>query len=156
MKYILTLLTGFVLLSCGNKKDKQVNSRPVSTITEVGAIAALNAWKEGYLENNVETVDTLVHSSWVYSGSSNGKTTSKHDMLEELKTAGYYYSEIIYSDLQTRIYDDVAIITGKEKLVIIDKETTDSVTIHLRFTDVYKSIDGKVKAISTHSSPFDE
>ena len=77
-------------------------------------------------------------------------------MIEELKTAGYYYSEIIYSDLQTRVYDDIAIITGKEKLVIVDKKTTDSVTIHLRFTDVYKSFDGKVKAISTHSSPFDE
>lgn len=153
MKKILILFTALGLFSC--QQQQSVSLTP-ETITPEEAVLALNAWKDAYLMNNIASVDTIVHPSWVYSGASNGKTSNKQAMLDELKTAGYYFAEIVYDDVKTRTYGNMAIVTGREKMLIVDKETLDTAVVRLRFTDVYQKNKGKVQALSTHSSPISE
>ncbi|MEM9647738.1 MAG: nuclear transport factor 2 family protein [Bacteroidota bacterium] len=152
MKNSIYVLASFFLFACQQKGPYEIKE----TINEEEAVYALNAWKDAYLTNNIASVDTIVHSSWVYSGSSNGRTSDKGAMLDELRTAGYYFAEIVYDDVETRTYGNTAIVTGREKMLIVDKITLDTTVVRLRFTDVYQKLKGKVQALSTHSSPISE
>ncbi|SHG83585.1 nuclear transport factor 2 family protein [Flagellimonas flava] len=154
MRYSIYVLASLFLLACQQKEQHIAKIR--ETIKEEEALHALNTWKDAYLTNNIVSVDTVVHSSWVYSGAANGKTSDKAAMLEELRTAGYFFAEIVYEDVKTRTYGNTAIVTGREKMLIVDKTTLDTAVVRLRFTDVYQKLKGKVQALSTHSSPISE
>ncbi|WP_147415915.1 nuclear transport factor 2 family protein [Ulvibacterium marinum] len=155
------VLVGVVLVimmgSCkdtGNRKEEQ---KPVvDKITEEEALGLLHQWTDAYLAGDATPLHEILDESWVYSGSSNGQVSDKNATIAEFANADYTFQDIVYEGLDVRLYDDVAVVRGSERMVIVGNSGKDTTKLALRFTDVYQKKDGKIKAIATHSSPITE
>lgn len=116
----------------------------------------LHKWTDAYLAGDATPWHEILDESWVYSGSSDGSVSDKEATIEEFANADYTFQAIVYERLDVRLYDDVAIVRGSERMVIVGNSGKDTTKLRLRFTDVYQKKDGKIKAIATHSSPIAE
>ncbi|MDG1572656.1 nuclear transport factor 2 family protein [Robiginitalea sp. M366] len=148
--YLLCLMLGIV--SCDNNEGF---SKDLNAISKEEAKNLLHQWTDAYLANDPEPLNHILDDSWIYSGSSDGNVTDKKSTIEEFSNADYRFGEITYDHLNVRLYDDIAVLRGTEKMLIIDSTGKDTVEVHLRFTDVYQKKNGVIKAISTHSSPIE-
>ena len=94
----------------------------------------------------------------MYSGGSDGKTSGKTGSgRRTCVTTDDLLDDVILNDLKIRIYDNIAVATGSRGTRQCRyAKTVDTTKFQLRFTDVYRKSDGKIKAISTHSSPIDQ
>jgi hypothetical protein len=156
MKKILLVL---IILSCSCKNSEKSNEelKPITEkITEEEALNLLHKWTNAYLSGDVAPLNEVLDESWIYSGSSNGKVSDKAATIEEFSNADYKFQDISYEQLDVQLYDDVAVVRGSETMVIIGNSGKDTTKLKLRFTDVYQKQDGKIRAISTHSSPIVE
>ncbi|WP_421801331.1 nuclear transport factor 2 family protein [Flagellimonas sp.] len=154
MKKAIFLLS--LVLTMGSCENKEPASKDVNQITEDEAKKLLHQWTDAYLTNNPEPLNHLLDDSWMYSGSSDGSLSDKKSTIDEFSNADYSFGEITYDNLDVRLYDDIAIMRGTEKMLIIGSSGKDTTEVHLRFTDVYQKRNGEIKAISTHSSPIDK
>ena len=156
--FVICLILSNVLFSCAqdHKADLVKQEQKADLVTEEEALQLLHDWTQAYLDGNAEPLNDILDPSWVYSGSADGKTTSKAQNIAEFSTADYSIDAIDYKDLKVAIYDDIAVLRGIETMVILDSSRQDSTILTLRFTDVYKKKDGVLRAISTHSSPVEE
>ncbi|AWX45828.1 hypothetical protein HME9304_02858 [Flagellimonas maritima] len=154
-KTTILLLMAILSVSCKNKNGiHQEQKGDVVKITEEEALNLLHTWTNAYLAGDVNSLNEVLDNSWAYSGSADGKVSDKTTTIEEFSNADYTFHNISYDDLSTHIYGDIAIVRGKESMVIVGSSGEDTTKLRLRFTDVYQKIDGKIRAISTHSSPI--
>ncbi|MDT0608254.1 nuclear transport factor 2 family protein [Croceitalea rosinachiae] len=153
--FLMPLMIGF---SCKEVKNNNKEKKNLVTekITEDEALHLLHKWTNAYLTGNANPLHEVLDDSWVYSGSTNGQTTDKVATIEEFSNADYKFHDIEYQELDVRLFNDIAIVRGSERMVIVSKPDKDTTTLKLRFTDVYKKKNGKIKAIATHSSPIIE
>ena len=157
MKKTVVLLTGILALSACNQVEKPQQQEVVSeTITKDEALGLLHTWTNAYLSGDAAPLIEVLDDSWVYSGSGDGSTSNKVATIDEFSSADYSFDEIKYQNLDVRLYGDIAVVRGSERMVILDSTKQDTTILRLRFTDVYQKKDGKVKAIATHSSPIVE
>ncbi|MEX0313145.1 MAG: nuclear transport factor 2 family protein [Allomuricauda sp.] len=156
MKRILFFLVLIVVFSSCKQTDKpKVEQEITEEITKEEALQLLHSWTEAYLNGNAEPLKDILDDSWVYSGSSGGNTSTKIAAIDEFSQADYSFDEIKYHDLDVKLYGNVAVVRGWERMVILSGDKQDTTQLKLRFTDVYQKKEGKVRAISTHSSPMD-
>ncbi len=152
-----TLISILLFISCNNTNESgTIAENEVDKITEEEALNLLHTWTDAYLTGNAESLKEILDDSWVYSGSSDGKTSNKLATIEEFSNADYSFSDISYQDLEVKIYNDIAVVRGSEKMIIIGNSLQDTTNLELRFTDVYQKKNGVVRAISTHSSPIND
>lgn len=158
MKKVIFLLSMTLAVCFCHRVDKseEEHSAVKDVITKKEALYVLHKWTNAYLTNNPNTLDEVLDDTWVYSGPSNGVTLDKKTTIEGLIKADYTYNQITFQDLEVDLYQDMAIVRGSEKMVILGSFGQDTTTLRLRFTDVYQKKNGVVKAISTHSSPIEE
>ena len=109
-------------------------------------------WATAMLDNKLEPQKKILDDTWIYSGSEDGKTTNKEKALAGFKPGETALKGIILQDTVVRVYGNFAIITGREELLFVEKSDTNRV--QMRFTDVFIKHNGRVTAISTHSSPI--
>ena len=137
--------TIFLLAACNQAVEPKAEKEIAEKITEEEALELLHTW----------TLNNVLDDSWLYSGSADGSTSSKTSTIEEFRNADYFFEDISYQNLDVRLYGDIAVVRGKERMVILGSSKQDTTVINLRFTDVYQKKDGKVRAIATHSSPIE-
>ena len=147
MKQIVFLAFFIVLLSCSKEATNQSKHSQVRNY-EVHKL--MQEWANGMIENDPLVIDNVLHDTWIYSGPDDGSTTDKAKALEAMTPGNTTLKQIILKDTIIRIYNNVAVVTGKEELVFA--ENKDTKRVFLRFTDVFLKKNGKVSAISTHSS----
>lgn len=154
--YILFISFLLTLASCQvSVKTDEDRSKQPEAISKEEALDLLHRWTKAYLEGDSTSLDDILDETWLYAGSSDGKTTDKKTTIEEFSTADYKFSDISYENLEVNLYGDVAVVRGSETMVILGNEGKDTTQLSLRFTDVYQKKNGKVRAVSTHSSPID-
>lgn len=154
--YILFISFLLILSSCHVQvKSDEDSSKDTESISKEEALDLLHRWTKAYLEGDATTLDEILDETWLYAGSSDGKTTDKKSTIEEFSAADYKFSDISYENLEVNLYGDVAVVRGSETMVIVGNEGKDTTQLSLRFTDVYQKKNGKVRAISTHSSPIE-
>ena len=153
--FFLTLV--LTIGSCKNpdaiKKDIEQGT-DIEKITKEESLHLLHTWTDAYLKKDLTLLSQVLDDTWVYSGSSDGKTSDKKSTINEFGNANYTFDDITYQDITVQLYDDVAVVRGAEEMVIVG-ELGDTTKVRLRFTDVYQKKNGVLKAISTHSSSID-
>ncbi len=143
--------------SCRNaEKPSETPKKVADKITEEEALNLLHQWTDAYLAGDAAPLREILDESWVYSGSSDGTVSDKDATITEFANADYTFQDIVYEGLDVRLYGNVAVIRGSERMVIVGNSGGDTTKLRLRFTDVYQKKDGKIKAIATHSSPIVE
>ena len=148
------MISVLTLGSCKNSEESKNNiDHEIDTISEQEALDLLHKWTDAYLTGNAEPLKEILDDTWIYSGSPDGKTSDKKSTIEEFSNADYGFGDISYQDLEVKLYGDVAVVRGSERMLIVGS-SNDTTTLRLRFTDVYQKKNGLVKAISTHSSPI--
>ena len=154
-KIIFFLILPLIISSCRNSErcNDEIAS-VVDKITEEEALSLLHKWTDAYLAGDATPLNEVLDESWIYSGSSDGKVADKSATIEEFSNADYKFEDIMYEELVVRLYDDIAIVRGQEKMIIVGSSGQDTTELRLRFTDVYQKKDGKIRAIATHSSPI--
>ncbi len=152
---IFLTIAVLMFTACNQTVEPKTEKEAVEKITQDEALKLLHTWTDAYLKGDAEVLEDLLDDTWVYSGSPDGSTSNKTATIEEFSNADYSFDEIKYQDLDVRVYDDIAVVRGWERMVILDSSKQDTTILKLRFTDVYKKSDGKVRAIATHSSPMD-
>lgn len=156
-RIIVLLVLALIGFSCNNiKNNNQEEKEIVEKITKEEASHLLYKWTNAYLTGNVTPLHDILDKSWIYSGSPNGQTSDKAATIEEFSNADYKFQEIKYEGVDIQLYNDIAIIRGSEKMVIVGNSGKDTTIVKLRFTDVYEKKNGKIKAIATHSSPIED
>ena len=150
MKYIFVPLCFLNIIACAENPGSKAIVEEQITKAEVHE--TLLRWAQAMLDNRLEPQQQLLDDTWMYSGSDDGMTTSKEKALGNFKRGETSLKGVAFEDTIVRIYGDVAIVTGKEELLFVEKNDTNRV--YLRFTDVFRKKDGKVTALSTHSSPI--
>lgn len=153
-KFVSILVLALMLVAC-NQAVEQKEERIVDKITKNEALELLHTWTDAYLKGNADLLNEVLDDSWIYSGSPDGSTSNKVATIEEFSSADYSFDDIAYENLDVRLYGDIAVVRGQEKMVILGNSKQDTTTLSLRFTDVYQKKDGKIRAISTHSSPIE-
>ncbi len=153
----LFLVAISLALSCNQvKKDEEEISIQSEKITEEEAMGLLHSWTNAYLKGDPAPLNELLDDSWLYSGSSDGLTHDKANTIQDFSNADYTFADIVYENVDVRLYNDIAVVRGSETMTILGNNAQDTTILRLRFTDVYQKKNGKVKAISTHSSPIEE
>ncbi|TRY33426.1 YybH family protein [Aliiglaciecola sp. M165] len=147
MKALISMFFVFLFMTKGYANGM------ANTITQEDVTQLLQNWKVAFATKDSKLLAQILDDSWVYSGGADGQTSGKEDSLNELANSDYRVTDIEFSDLVIRYYDDIAIVTAKEKLHILGADGALSF-VNLRFTDVYRKQDGVTRAISTHSSPI--
>ncbi|WP_425236108.1 nuclear transport factor 2 family protein [Ulvibacterium sp.] len=158
MKQVMTCMVLVIMAgSCKDaKKPDEAPKTVVDKITEEEALGLLHQWTEAYLAGDATPLQEILDESWVYSGSPDGTVSDKDATITEFANADYTFEDITYEGLYVRLYDDVAVVRGSERMVIVGNSGKDTTKLALRFTDVYQKKDGKIRAIATHSSPITE
>nr|WP_299387907.1 nuclear transport factor 2 family protein [Allomuricauda sp.] len=150
----LTMAGVLLFASCqpaAEPKEQQVTEE----ITKEEALNLLHTWTDAYLKGDAGPLIEVLDDSWVYSGAADGSTSNKIATIDEVSEADYSFDEIKYHELDVKLYGDMAVVRGWERMVILSADKQDTTILKLRFTDVYQKKDGKVRAIATHSSPMD-
>ncbi len=156
MKNTIYIIAAFAMVTaCNPAAETGKETNTVEKITEEEALELLHTWTNAYLKGDAEPLKEVLDESWVYSGSSDGSTSDKQATIEEFSNADYFFEDITYENLDVRLFGDIAVVRGMESMVILGSSKQDTTILSLRFTDVYQKKDGKVKAISTHSSPIE-
>ncbi len=151
------VLVCFIVLgaSCKQKEQSMEMQPPTEQITEDEALGLLHTWTDAYLKGNAEKLNDILDDTWQYSGSADGSTSNKEQTIDEFSQADYSFDAIDYEDVEVKLYGDVAVVRGKETMVILGSSKLDTTILSLRFTDVYQKKDGEIRAIATHSSPME-
>lgn len=154
-KLLFILLIGITFSSCNDSQATKVEvQQDVNKITKEEAMDLLKKWTDAYLAGDAKLLNEVLDDNWIYSGSADGSVSNKSATIEEFSNADYKFSNIAYDDLDVSLFNDIAVVRGSETMEIIGSSGNDTTIIKLRFTDVYKKENGKIKAISTHSSPI--
>ena len=149
------LIVAITLVACQQTSESSPPESPgQELITEEEALGLLHKWTRAYLMGDAEPLQQVLDESWLYSGSSDGSITGKAAAIEEFSKADYRFADIAYENLEVKLYGDVAVVRGSEKMVIVGS-SQDTTELSLRFTDVYQKKNGEVKAIASHSSPIE-
>ncbi len=120
-------------------------------VSEQEVLAVLEKWRQSFLKKDAVQLEQVLDDTWVYSGNIDGTRSTKKQAIHELENAEYSFLDISYFDVTVDLFDQVAIIRGKERMTILGS-SSDTTIVQLSFTDVYQKKQGVVKAISTHSS----
>ncbi|MEM1121809.1 MAG: nuclear transport factor 2 family protein [Bacteroidota bacterium] len=129
-----------------NAKEKPL------TRAEKEVLSVLHRWKMAYINRNAVPLETILADHWTYSGNSNGQLGRKETTIEGTKNAKGQFLAANFKNLQTQKIGDVVIVKGQEELITEEGGKTSSGW--LMFTDIFQKIDGKWRAIATHSSPI--
>ncbi|MEL7268064.1 MAG: nuclear transport factor 2 family protein [Bacteroidota bacterium] len=142
-----------LFIACSNPEPRKEES-PIETIRAAEVHAVSKKWADAMLQNNSKGITEVLDDTWVYSGGGDGSTANKASVLANMKPGQTGLKGITLMDTITRLYGNFAVLTGHEELVLVDLDSRDTSRIYLRFTDVFKKENGKVTAVSTHSSPI--
>lgn len=149
MNRLTALLFGIFFIANGYANSSE------STITKDDVAQLLKNWQVAFATKDTDLLAQVLDDNWVYSGGADGKTSGKKDSITQLQNADYTVTNMEFSDFSVRYYGNIAIVTAKEKLHIKGLDGKVSY-VNLRFTDVYRKVNGVTRAISTHSSPITE
>lgn len=148
--YAFFMLT-FSACSNAESETKEVANETIRA-AEVHAVS--KKWANAMLQNDAKAITEVLDDTWVYSGGGDGSTANKASVMANMKPGPTGLKGITLMDTITRLYGNFAVLTGHEELVLVDLDSRDTSRIYLRFTDVFKKDNGKVTAVSTHSSPI--
>ncbi len=153
-KLIVVAFVG--LMACS--QTKKAEERSMDKITEADVYELIDSWKNAMFDGDREALDQVLDEQWLYAGGSDGTTADKKQALADFgkDDGSTKMLALNISKAVVRTYDDIAIITAVEEFVSVNVKTQDTLKSYLRFTDVYQKKNGKVVALTTHSSPIDK
>ena len=93
MKNVIALIVLVTSCSaCSYTSNLNEKKEPIiEKITKEEALNLLHQWTDAYLTGDAARLDEVLDESWVYSGSSDGKTTHKAATIEEFSNADYKF-----------------------------------------------------------------
>lgn len=151
MNYRILILALIALCTVGcssvTNKNEQINKGEVEQM--------LTNWKQAFVNKDFQLLESILDKNFLYSGSNDGKLTTKTQMVDNLKNDKSNILPPEYFDIVIKYFEDIAIVRAKETLRFIG-EKGDTINIKLSFTDVYQKKNGKILTLSTHSSPITE
>ena len=146
MKHTYFLLLLALLTHCQPTTPDQITAQEV--------IELLHDWEDAYIHQDTALMNRILHEDWVYCGNKDGTTSDKNYTLKELAQADYQFLSMEFSEIDIRLYDDMAIVRARE-LITMKLANGDTLKLPLRFTDVYQKENGRIQALTTHSSPIE-
>ncbi|MFC3550421.1 nuclear transport factor 2 family protein [Lysobacter cavernae] len=107
------------------------------------------SWNELRLKSDTAGLDRLIADDWLLTHS-DGRTQTKPDYLEELRTRSRSNQAIGNEDVVLRRYGDTAVVTGTSVQSGVSKGQPWSG--RFRFTRVWVQRDGQWRMVASHSS----
>jgi hypothetical protein len=108
---------------------------------------------EAMIENDQAELEQLLASDLVYTHS-NAIVENKQEFLATLKSQKLIYKSVQPDEVKLRLLGSVGIITGKADVVVEQEGKT--ITIHMRFMDVYAKRKGHWQQIGWQSTRIPE
>lgn len=98
---------------------------------------------------DLPTLDGILADDLTYVHS-NGKMESKAEFLARLKSGDLKYRAMPRQEVQVRVLGCAAVVTGRAGLEV--QSGGETLSLPLRFTDVYVERDGRWRMVAWHSS----
>ncbi len=143
-RLIQFIFISVIFAACSNKE----------AITESDVKHLLKTWEEAFYNKDSSLLSEALHKDYIYSGNSDGSTTSKIQYMLNLANSDFDIVQIDLNDVTINYYDHIAIVRGSE-IITLKLSSGDTVAAKLRFTDTYIKENELVQALSTHSSPIE-
>ncbi len=114
---------------------------------EIRQIEARRA--EALLKGDVDTLDQIFSEDFTYIHGS-GRMDTKAEYLEPIRSGRTKYLAAEYHDVDIRVYDSTALMTGRAHLKI--KSQDREIDLLSRFTVVYVRLDGRWQPVAWQST----
>ena len=100
-------------------------------------------------ENNLPLLDTLLSDDLTYTHT-DGKTKTKGEFLERLRSGELRYKSIEVVQMKTRVYGNTAVVTGWARVQV--KVKGQDTAFQIRFIEVYVLKDGRWQMVAWQST----
>ncbi|MEO8231691.1 MAG: nuclear transport factor 2 family protein [Ignavibacteriota bacterium] len=117
------------------KQIKALEDLETKAILEADTMALKNLWENDYRVYN--PYDRIF---------------DKNQVLQGIKSTFITFSSFVREQEYYGVYDDVVFVMGKETVVFSGKNPDKGKELLIRYTDVYKLIDGSWKIIARHAN----
>jgi ketosteroid isomerase-like protein len=105
----------------------------------------INAW----VNHERETINQLLADDWTVTDPA-GRHLTKIEVLAELDSGERKLESGTIDDVKVRLYGDTAVITGRT--IAAGSYQGTSVSVKLRFTDVFVKQNGNWRAVASHAT----
>jgi ketosteroid isomerase-like protein len=129
----------------GQQEKAQGASSLVDTFTKIE-----NDWWQADKAKDEKALDQILADDWFYLGPKG--TMTKAQELAEVKTRDENIASLALTDMEVRVYGDVAIVTFREQ-ENSTKKNTDSSGEYL-YTDVFVKRQGHWQAVNSQGTPL--
>lgn len=104
---------------------------------------------EAMVRNDLQTLAPMLAEDLVYVHS-DGAVETKQQFLERLRSGGIRYRSIEPRDVVARVYDSVAVVTGRSDMGVTMAGADHRLTI--RYTSVYRKTETRWQLVSWQST----
>jgi hypothetical protein len=143
MKMIIIIF--FVLSILGNKIFGQNDSLNASIEQKIRMLDAAHA--DAVLSGNLAAMDTIWTEDFIVNNPFN-----EIDQADRIRSGVVSYSSFLREIEAIRIYENTAIVMGKETVVPKGKSPDAGKTIHRRYTNIWMIREGKWRLVARHAS----
>ena len=144
--YLVVLLLSLCSLTIAQVTE--VNSKE-NIIKQIKILEDLEA--KAILESDTVTLKTLWSEDYRVYNPYN-KIFNKSQVLQGIKSTFITFSSFNREQEYFGVYDDVVFVMGKETVVFSGKNPDKGKSLVIRYTDVYKLMDGSWKIIARHAN----
>lgn len=104
---------------------------------------------KAWVEQDRETIDAILAEDWAVTDPS-GRVFTKAQVMAELDSGERKLESGTIDEVNVRLFGDVAVVTGKTAATGSYQGT--SVSVSLRFTDVFVKQNGNWRAVASHAT----
>ncbi|MBL8006872.1 MAG: nuclear transport factor 2 family protein [Ignavibacteria bacterium] len=148
MKKIIVAIILFLSVSCnskGNFAEVKLNTVIPDGRNDSASIIRLeNDWAEALINRDDQKFNQLLSDDFIYT--ENDKMYSRSEVLEFLMSPSETVEKAYNEDMQVRLYDKTAIVTGW--LNVSGKGTEGLFKRKYRFTDIWHFINGQWQIVA--------
>jgi len=148
MKKIYLLVFLFLLCSAVIAQVTNANSKE-NIIKQIKIIEDLEA--KAILESDTVTLKKIWSDDYRVYNPYN-RILDKNQVLQGIKNMFIRFSSFNREQEYFGVYDDVVFVMGKETVVFSGKNPDEGKTLVIRYTDVYKSINGSWEIVARHAN----
>lgn len=120
----------------------------ISDVTDIEAIEQRLA--RAWVERDRATIDAILAPEWSVTDGSGQVLTKQQVMQESFASTDRRVDRMVIDEVKVRLYGDVAVATGRTEAAGSYRGT--SVSVVLRFTDVFVRRNGTWQAVASHGS----
>jgi hypothetical protein len=122
-------------------------------MTERALTAIEHEFDHALSDANVKALDRILATDWTLLDITGGVIT-KEAFIEALRSGDLKFLSIVPDDIQVRIYNDSAVVTGRTEMNV--RYMGQEITVQSRFTHVYQKSEGAWRMVAAQGTPIQQ